>query len=452
MLLRLYLTFLLLLIYNNQNWAKQSNIDSLKTILQSASSDKEKANLNAKIAIDYNAEGNFIDAKPYGLTAYKLAEKLNDFNILGTACNALCNSYCVLGDYKKGMEYALKELTIAEKHHQPKDEVAALLVLNFINEHLGMYNEAQKNLKHALVLAKFYGFDEQLMNCYLAMSSHYSFKKKANQAIAYADSGIRMACKLNLPKKLIEAYGYIATAYTFTEKYDSALRYDTYCLKLIADNNITDKEEIAINYYSIGESYYHLKQFDKAKFFYNKAHNIYIEQNNMEGLRDINLNLSLIDSSENKWKQAYEHYKLQSDYSYRLFNEETANSLENQKKLYETEREEFLNKQENEKIEKEHERKELIQISIIILFILMLTMLLLVLRKRKINPRIVEIIGTFSVLIIFELFTLLTHPIIEKITHHNLILTLFCLVIVASIIVPLHHKVEHWVKHKIGME
>lgn len=76
------------------------------------------------------------------------------------------------------------------------------------------------------------------------------------------------------------------------------------------------------------------------------------------------------------------------------------------------------------------------------------------LKKEEIEdqkrPQVIDILSTFSVLIIFEFINLLIHGKIEALTHHNLVLTLMCLLGIAAIIIPLHHRMEHWVKKKIG--
>ena len=87
---------------------------------------------------------------------------------------------------------------------------------------------------------------------------------------------------------------------------------------------------------------------------------------------------------------------------------------------------------------------------LICIFIVFLIFVLLVLRNKKINPNIIDFLCTFSVLVLFEFINLLIHAKVEDLTEHNLLLTLFFLLIVASIIIPLHHKMEHWLKKRIS--
>ncbi len=50
---------------------------------------------------------------------------------------------------------------------------------------------------------------------------------------------------------------------------------------------------------------------------------------------------------------------------------------------------------------------------------------------------------------IFEFINLLVHPFLERVTHHSPILMLLALVAIASLLIPLHHHVEKWIKEKM---
>ena len=54
-----------------------------------------------------------------------------------------------------------------------------------------------------------------------------------------------------------------------------------------------------------------------------------------------------------------------------------------------------------------------------------------------------------TLLIVFEFLNLLLHPFLERITHHSPVLMLLGLVCIAALLVPMHHKLEHWATHKL---
>jgi hypothetical protein len=50
---------------------------------------------------------------------------------------------------------------------------------------------------------------------------------------------------------------------------------------------------------------------------------------------------------------------------------------------------------------------------------------------------------------VFKFLKLLLHPFLERITQHSPVLLLLALVGIAALLVPLHHKVEHWATAKL---
>jgi hypothetical protein len=50
---------------------------------------------------------------------------------------------------------------------------------------------------------------------------------------------------------------------------------------------------------------------------------------------------------------------------------------------------------------------------------------------------------------VFKFLKLLLHPFLERITHYSSVLLLLALVGIAALLVPLHHKVEHWATAKL---
>ena len=79
----------------------------------------------------------------------------------------------------------------------------------------------------------------------------------------------------------------------------------------------------------------------------------------------------------------------------------------------------------------------------------MLIVFLLLSRSIIVSHKLVEILSVIALLVVFEFINLLIHPWLEKITHHSPILMLLALVAIAALIVPLHHKLEHWTTKKL---
>ena len=95
-------------------------------------------------------------------------------------------------------------------------------------------------------------------------------------------------------------------------------------------------------------------------------------------------------------------------------------------------------------------RKQNIQYAIIGIGIITFFMLFLLLSHSFIaNEKVIRFLGVVALLIVFEFFNLLLHPFLERVTHHSPILMLLSLVCIASLLVPLHHKMEKWAINRL---
>lgn len=66
-----------------------------------------------------------------------------------------------------------------------------------------------------------------------------------------------------------------------------------------------------------------------------------------------------------------------------------------------------------------------------------------------VGTRTIEILGTLSLLLVFEFIYLAIHPLLESYTHNSPALMLLSLAALAAILVPMHHRTEHFVKQKM---
>ena len=104
---------------------------------------------------------------------------------------------------------------------------------------------------------------------------------------------------------------------------------------------------------------------------------------------------------------------------------------------------------EKEKREAE-ERKQNIQYASIFIGIIIFIMLFLLLSRTIIvNERLISFLTILNLLILFEFINLLIHPWLASFTHESPVWMLIALVSIASLLIPLHHRLEHWIKEKM---
>jgi hypothetical protein len=102
----------------------------------------------------------------------------------------------------------------------------------------------------------------------------------------------------------------------------------------------------------------------------------------------------------------------------------------------------------NARIKEQHRQN--IQFALIALGITTFIILFLLLSRSFItNTKVIELLGVFALLIVFEFLNLLTGPFIDQITNHSPILMLLALVIIAGMLVPLHHQLDKLLTTKL---
>lgn len=71
------------------------------------------------------------------------------------------------------------------------------------------------------------------------------------------------------------------------------------------------------------------------------------------------------------------------------------------------------------------------------------------LSKIRIPIKFIKVLGILSLLILFEFLTLLLHPTVKELTHHTPVYEMMIFVAIAAILIPTHHRIEHWLIQKL---
>lgn len=103
-----------------------------------------------------------------------------------------------------------------------------------------------------------------------------------------------------------------------------------------------------------------------------------------------------------------------------------------------------------ERVKAEEQRKQNIQFALIALGIIVFIILFLLFSRSIVaNQRLISFFGVLGLLIVFEFINLLIHPWLASFTHESPVLMLLVLVLIASLLIPFHHRLEKWIKEKM---
>ena len=325
-----------------------------------------------------------------------------------------------------------------------------------------------------------------LLYVYNAIGSTYMSSKDYVQAAAYSKKAIPLALAKNDKYLLGKLYNGIACVYGEGKMPDSGMVYAQKSVNLATELKLGMPLAIATS--TLGENYIAARQYDIALPFLRRTFDYYQKYNApspylnaylKNDFAEIFLATKMYDSANYYARQALQvsisfKEKEQSmrayEYLYKSFeqtnNQDSLNkyfrlamttkdslfSLEKIKSIQALSFREDLRQQEiaTEKLKSEEERHQNIQYALIALgIIIFITLFLLLSRSVVVNEKLISFFAILGLLIIFEFINLLIHPWLAHFTHESPVLMLLALVLIAALLIPMHHKMEHIIKEKL---
>ncbi len=355
------------------------------------------------IAYPFYRMADYNKVQEYISKAYRLLEKNPNDIVLGM----IYNTYSLIEvDTLKKIDYLRKTITIIKNNNKPSN--GKILVFNNIARyfaHTGMIDSASyySNMANEMMLKM-----KDNTNTYASINvtlGIISLAKNENDiAYSYFKRALWSAEKSQLPTQLLRAYQGLFSYFEETKQIDSALFYQQKTVQLNSSQTfVKSKIEPAKWLYK-----YYLQKGNKDSTI--KYMNSFI------GLNDsVNNTTKLIQVQKAKFEEDLKQHDL-----------------------------EIAQQEEKER------RNHNIQLAITAIGILSAVILFLLLsRSIIVSHKLVEFLSVLVLLVVFEFINLLIHPWLEKITHHSPVLMLLGLVGIAALIIPLHHKLEHWTTQKL---
>src|SRR6185369_2704340 len=81
--------------------------------------------------------------------------------------------------------------------------------------------------------------------------------------------------------------------------------------------------------------------------------------------------------------------------------------------------------------------------------IIFITLFLILSHSVIANQRLIKFFGIVGLLVLFEFINLFLHPYLGNITNHSPLLMLLIMVMIAALLVPVHHYMQKWVALKL---
>lgn len=352
----------------------------------------------ACLGYDYRAFGNTAKSLEYTLKANAIAESSNDNRLIFPCYSILASNYLDLADYPKAISYSLASLKKASNVEVNIFTIISNLSMGEIYLNVNKLDSALIFTQKAYELSMSTGIKYYLCGIYGQLGSIQVKLKNFNLALSYLNMSLEEGYKINSPKYINISFNAIAEYYLTVNQKDSAIIYSKRAIAAV----------------------------QKTPF------------------------ATMVIKPSKLLTDIYRNTKVDSAFKYSEMNKTANDSLFNFKAIQQTQLMTFeedarqkeiavVNAKDNE------QRKQNIQYALIALGIITFIILFLLLSRSFItSTKLIEFLGVIALLIVFEFLNLLLHPYLESITHHTPVFMLLALVCIASLLVPMHHRLEKW--------
>ncbi|MBN2762631.1 MAG: tetratricopeptide repeat protein [Bacteroidales bacterium] len=363
-----------------------------------------EANSLDRIGSVFTYTGNYSKALEFHLKALKTAESVNDEKTMTSALANIGNDYSSIGNYREAVNYYLQGLAIARRIKYNRGILICLGNLGDAYEKLDILDSARMNT------IQFYDIATKMnskANVGIALSNLGNIYSKMGQnAVAMANFHLSIPWFLQEDDYDGLAASYLGLAELFRESdtADSALYYAKLSLKYGEKAGFTARIMNASNF--LTDYYISIHNVDSA-FAYQSA------------------TIAAKDSLFSQERQR-EIHSLTFDETMRQQNLALLKAAEEKK------------------------RSHNIQFALIAVAIVIFIIVFLLLSQTIIvNEKWIRFLGVMGLLLFFEFLNLFMHPYIARLTQHSPFYTLLVMVLIASLLIPFHHRIDYWIKEKM---
>ncbi len=385
------------------------------------------------------------------------------------------------------VEQVRKSMEIHAYFDKKSDSVGADYALLSVARILERISDYPNALKHTYPLLK--RFERRndaygMMRCLNAIGNALENSQNVENAIVYYKKVLPVARELGDKNHYAYALNNIGAAYAKAKMADSALVYSQKAVNMASE--VDDPAFLAYAISSLGESYVAQGEHSIARPFLRKGYEYskaasdwfaacyacndlaysFLATNEMDSARmyahralqysrdghNLDQSLRAYEYLLRSFENSNQKDSINAYFRLTMTTKDTLFSIEKTRNIQAMDFQEQIRQMEmeNERTVAEQERKSNVQYGAIALgLILLASFFILLSRSVIVNEKWISYIGVMGLLAVFEFIDLLIHPYLVKLTHHSPIFMLLVLVGIASILIPIHHRIEKYIKVRV---
>jgi tetratricopeptide (TPR) repeat protein len=419
------------------------------TLAQAVGNDSLLAACYYSFSKSHEAKGEKLQMLKNTFQAVSISEAINNHALLRTGYMQLAQFYTSIKNYDKALDFTFKVLQLDLASNSDESKYGRAQVYNSIAgiyQYKKNYSMAESFFNKSILYADTIKFQPLKMQGYLGLMNLYIVQNDPVKALEFFNA------KADL-KQYIAGFGmaYVidqayAVMYSRLNKLDSASYYYSRCLPYY-ENSVNPASRL--NFYFYYAEYLNQKS-DKAGAIaiYEKCKQIADATKSLDWMRVYSKLLDSSYTSVGNYAQALHYNKLYNRYKDSLDKLGKEDEILQLQITDEEKRRDRLAIAEKEKIEKRNR----IQYMAIVIAIATIFLLLVLLGLFRVSATTIRIIGFFAFLMFFEFIFLVFKKSIFGITQGEPWKDLGMMILIAAILVPLHHWVEHKVIHYLSSQ
>ncbi|MEJ7611872.1 MAG: hypothetical protein WKF88_11910 [Ferruginibacter sp.] len=443
--MRKFLFFMFLLLSREVVQAQKQKADSLAALLSSEKTDTGRVTYMWKIAsylYSYDPDSALRIAQKALFYSQRIKYTEGESRSIGQ----MANGFLSMGNYPRALEYYIKKLKLEEKRNNPYNLASVTMNIGIVNVYREEYETALYYLYRADSIITKNEIKDLQFNIKLNLGDVYDRKDITDSAFFYFGGALQIAKQMKEGDFIGTAMTGLGHAYAKAGNKTGALQFYKDALPYLEAAN--DEDLLCEAQLGLGKLYFLLHKNDSAAYF---ARNAFLLAN-----KDGFLSRQL-DAANFLTELYYAVPDKDSAYFYLQQAYELGNSINSKTRIRESNilsvNEQLRQDEMAEDLRKSKaERAKQLQLLLIGLFIPAFFLLTLLLSRVRVPVRIIRFLGVISLLILFEYLTLLLHPMVAAFTHHTPIYELLIFVVIASLLIPAHHRVEHWLIKRLTLK
>jgi tetratricopeptide (TPR) repeat protein len=448
-----YLFTIPFLLLNSGVFSQKIAADSLSKSLKAETTDTNRVRLMWQLATamsKYDPDS----ALPISQDALYLAQKIKYQEGESRSLGTLANTFMKIGNYPLSLELNIQKLKLEEKRKSPRNLASALMNIGIVYVFQEEYRKAIEYYRKADSVITNFVVEDLKYNIVLNLGDVYDRKDKSDTALIYFNKSLELAYKsedylankqANKPDDYKIGKALTGLGHSYRKLGSNKQSLINYQKGLFYLDKANDDETYCEATLGLAQLYRQMQNHDSSGYYAKQS--IYIARK--DGLVPLEL-----EAAEFLTQHYKEERNIDSAFAYINHVHNLNDSVNSKSQLKQLQiissNEQFRQRalEQSRRLAK-IERYQQLQMLLIAIFIPGLFLLTLLMSRVKLHLQAIRLLGVLSLLFFFEYLTLLLHPTVAKLTNHTPVFEILIFVAIAAILIPAHHRLEHWMIHRL---